>query len=381
MPQSRHILVCAVALLTTVLGAQRPIFTVGGANPNYADLPAAVAAVPPGSVLAVRPGTYAGFSTGKPLRIVLEWSGPGSSIQALPGSTYAITLNALPAGDEFVLVGRGSTIGAGSLGGIRIVNTNAPVLLSGLNVVASGARSGIDIQYAGSVHARSCVFYGAPGLQAYWANLTLSECIVIGTGVGAVVNRTMLDVGRTFLSGTAQPALRCFDSSVRLASDGSTTIAVTGAASIPISAVEAWLCPMQFDATRVGLQPANGAPGVASFSSSWQADDVPVLTASPAPLGATATARMTSNTVRPGMVVLGNLLGAPIPFQVGNIFVDTVNSPIVAAIGACGPPGLLAQASIPTTSAALGVVLCLQGVVWQPSGVPVLSAPALWIVL
>lgn len=374
-------IVFAFGLLATAGGAQRPIFTVGGASPNFADLPAAIAGVPAGSVLVVRPGNYAGFTTSKPLRIVLAWSGPGSSIQPAAGSAYAITVSGLPSGDEFALVGSGSTIAAGSLGGIRVINTNAPVLLAGLNVVATGGRTGLDIQYVGSLHARNCVFAGGTGLQADWANLTLSECIVIGTGAGAVVNRSVFDVGRTFVSGNAQPALRCFDSSIRIASDGTTTIAVTGAPTIPISAIEGWLCPMQFDPTRIGLMPANGAPGVAQFGGYLLTDDVPTLTASPAPLGAIATARLHSNTVRPGMVVLGNLLGAPIPFQLANIFVDTVNAPIVAAIGLCGPTGLVAQTVIPPTTSVLGVVQCLQGVVWQPNGVPVLSAPALWITL
>ena len=382
MPQSSRRFVSAVALFATALAAQRPVFTVGGASPNYVDLAAAVAAVPSGSVLIVRPGTYPGFTTGKPLRIVLEWSGPAGSIQAPPGATYAITVNGLPPGDEFVLVGRGATIGAGSLGGVRIVNAGAPVLLEGLNVVATGGRSAVDIQYAGSVHARQCVFAGAPGLQADWACLTLSECIVVATaGVGAVVNRSMLDVVRTFLSGSAQPALRCFDSSVRIASDGSTTIAVTGAPTLPVPAIDALLCPLQFDAARIGLLPANGAPGVAASGGYLLADDVPTLTSSPALLASTATARMKSNTQRPGMVVLGNLLGAPLPFQVGNVFVDTVTTPLVAALGLCDAAGLPVQATIPPDPAVLGTVLCLQGVVWQPSGVPVLSAPALWIVL
>lgn len=381
MPPSLRLLVSAIGLTVAAAQAQRPIFTVGGVGPSFADLPAAVAAVPPGSILLVRPGNYAGFTTGKPLRIVLEGSGPGSSIQAQSGSAYAITVTGLPAGDEFVLVGRGTTIGAGSLGGIRVADTNAPVLLAGVNVAATGTRCGLEVRYAGSLHARNCVFAGAPGLQADWANLVLSECIVVGSGVGAVVNRCTFDAARTFLSGFAQPALRAYDSSLRLASDGSTTIAVTGAPTLPIPAIESYLCPMQFDPARVGLVPANGAPGVATFSGYLLDDEVPTLIASPAPLGVTATARMTSSTVRPGMVVLGNLLGAPIPFMVGNVFVDTVNAPIVAAIGFCGPAGLLAQIAIPPTTSALGVVQCLQGVVWQASGLPVLSAPALWVTL
>jgi hypothetical protein len=372
----------AVCLLIGAVSAQRPIFTVGGSAPDFTSLPAAVSAVPPGSILVVGPGTWTGFTTAKPLRIVFDFAGPNGAIVPPAGAGYAIRVQGLPPGDEFVLEGRGSTVATGGIGAIRIANCFGPVILDGLNVAPSGNRLGLDVQNANAVHARRSVFAGAPGLQVEYANLTLSECIVLGTsGVGAYGYNARFDATRTFFSGVAQPALRLFDCAVRIASDGSSTIAVGGAGTEPVSAIEAFECQLQFDATRIGLLPANGAPGLAQLGSVVQNDDVPTLTASVAPAGSLATARMVSNTPRPGLVVLGGLLPSPVLFDLTNIFVDTVTAPTVAAIGICDATGLVASAQIPTTAAVIGTVTCLQGVVWQPSGWPVLSSPALWVVL
>lgn len=70
------LLLLATALAPASPTAQRPVFVVdasGGAGSHFIDLPAAVAAVPDGSVLIVRPGTYTPFSvSGKGLSIVGE---------------------------------------------------------------------------------------------------------------------------------------------------------------------------------------------------------------------------------------------------------------------------------------------------------------------
>ena len=74
---SHRVLPLAIAMAALAVApvfGQRPVLTVGGQNPQFTDLPAAVAAALPGSVLHVRAGTYTGFVTNKPLRILLDFT-------------------------------------------------------------------------------------------------------------------------------------------------------------------------------------------------------------------------------------------------------------------------------------------------------------------
>ncbi|MCA8952347.1 MAG: hypothetical protein KDE27_22750, partial [Planctomycetes bacterium] len=115
-------------LAVSTAKAQRTVITVGGANPSFSNLPAAVAAAAPGSVLVVRPGTHDGFTTNKPLRVVLDFTAQTGSIVAPAGATYAIEVSGLSGNQEFALVGRGARIHGGALGGIRVSNTAGRVV-------------------------------------------------------------------------------------------------------------------------------------------------------------------------------------------------------------------------------------------------------------
>jgi hypothetical protein len=77
-----NLVVLAATVFACALAAQRPVVTVGGPNPDHADLPAAIAAAAPGSIVEVRSGVYTGFTCQKALRIfdtVARLSSDGTS--------------------------------------------------------------------------------------------------------------------------------------------------------------------------------------------------------------------------------------------------------------------------------------------------------------
>ena len=379
----RHLVgALATFWLAATLPAQRPVYTVGGASPNFTSLPTAIAAVPPGAIVVVRPGVHVGFTTNKPLRVLLDFDAASGVIQPPAGAGYAISLDGVAGADGFVLVGRGAPILPGLIGGIRVVNTSASVVIEGVAVAATSPRSGLEVQNAAAVHVRRSVLAGAPGLQVQIANFSISECVVLSSvGVGAVLYNTRFDAVRTFFSGANQPALRLFDCVGRISSDGSTTISSVAAVGLAVSPLEAWDSDLQFDPARIGLVANGTTPPFVRVGGVFKDEEVPTLVTSQVLPGLPATVRMTSASPRIGAVVLGEMLSTPAVFEFTNVWVNTIAGPVVAAVGICDAAGLVSQTVIPNSPVLRGNVFCLQGVVWQPHGWPVLSGPGLWAVL
>ena len=91
-------------LLPSRLPAQRVyvVDAAGGSGAAFRDLPKAVAFVPSGSFLLVRPGAYRPFQvSGKALRIV--GSGPGKTEIQLNPTTLPLSVRKVPKGDVFVM--------------------------------------------------------------------------------------------------------------------------------------------------------------------------------------------------------------------------------------------------------------------------------------
>jgi hypothetical protein len=372
----------AFGLFVAWLPAQRPVFTVGGASPNYTSLPAAVAAVPPGSILVVRPGNHTGFSTSKPLRVLLEFDAAGGTVAPSAGAPYAIRIQNLPAGDEFVLVGRGANLQAGSIGAIRVANCAAPVLVDGITTSAVTLRTGLEVQNCSAVHARRCVLGGTPALQVGLANFTISESVVLSPlGLGAVAYESQFESVRTFFTGSGQPAVRLLGCRARFASDGSTVIQSLVPATIAVSPIEAFDSALQLHPDRIGLLPNAASTGLTLVNSVLRSEEVPTLVATPAVPGEVATMRMTSHQPRLGAVLLGGMAGNPFWFDLGNIWIDTIGPTQIAAMGIADPAGMVFQTVVSTSPALRGQVFCLQGVVWEANGWPVLSGPGLWPIL
>ncbi|HEX5053758.1 MAG TPA: hypothetical protein VFZ65_18405 [Planctomycetota bacterium] len=380
MPIARPLFVLATCLIGFDAAAQLPVVTVGGSNPDFADLPQAVAAAAPESILEVRPGHYLGFTTNKPLHILLDFTAATGSVQAPPGGAYAIQINGLFTG-SFSVIGRGATLGAGVLGAIRVANTGAYVMLQGLTVTAPGLRPALDVQNAATVFVERCAFAGTPALQIQDATLAGSNVACTSpAGFAVFASRSLLDLGHGSYRSYQVPAIHVDQCAVRLAGDGATPIVVAGAPTGPVSAFEAIGSLLQWDQSRFQVVAAGGAPGFVNLGGAVFPGDVPTLVTSAASPGGNATVRMTVGAPTPGLIGFDTLGQHFTIYELTGVYVDPV-VPVIAALGIVDAGGLSLSVSVPHTATLRGQTFSLQGIVWPPSGLPVWSAPGLWSVL
>ena len=376
----------ATALIAlTLVGmtcAQRPVITVGGSNANHTDLPAAVAAAVPGSVLQVRPGNYTGFSTSKPLRIVLDFTAATGSVSAPVGSAYAIEITGLAAGQQFALVGRGASVNPGFLGAIRIVNSSGSVVLDSLTVTAGNAAVGLDVQNSANLLVQNSSVVGAPALQVQDAVVVASDVAFASlVGIGIFALRGALEFGLGSYSGYRAPALRVQDSTVRLAGNGTTPIRVTGSPQQAVAAIEAIQSDVRWLPSSFTVQP--GGAGLAMTLVGGQAipEEVPALVATSGPPGSPMSVAMTRPTAAPGLIVLGNLVLSHVAFGLPGVFWDESQFAVVLAVGTVDAAGLQRQTVWPNAPWLLGELFCCQGVVVQPTGAMLTSCAAAWLTL
>jgi len=373
MPARQRLALLACAVSAATLCAQRPVVTVGGSNPDYTDLPAAVAAAAPGSIVEVRPGVYTGFTTSKALRVVLT----GATIQPAANANYAIEVRNVAGADEFVLKGRFATVVPGPLGAMRIDGTSAPVVVEEVTFGAT-SQPGLEIFNTGSVFVTRSILLGNPGMTAQFSNLTSTENIVGNAlGVGAIVSNAWFDSARSIYIGTNQPALRTFTSSVRLSSDGTGAVLAIGSIAVPISAIEAFDSTITWDPSRFLTGTIAAAPVLASQQSTEVIEDLPMLNAGPAELGGQGVTRMTSGTPVVGMIAMGFLLPSPSVIASISYHVDP-NGFVLANAGLVDPQGLIVNLNVPNNPALRGNLYCFQGVTFPAPGITASSNAALW---
>lgn len=362
----------AGCLLLPGLTAQT--FTVGGTAPDYPDLQTAVAAVPPGAVLQVRAGRYRGFTTGKPLRIRLEFQGAEGAIEAAPGAAHAIVVTGLPPFATFAMVGDAAQVTGGSLGAIRVAGTAGSVVLSGLDVDA-GAGVALDVQNAAPVHVHATRLRGAPGLQVQNALLVGNDLHVTATAGSAVAAlQATLDLSRGGLASRDQPALQLTDCTTRLTGDGATVLKVGGPTALPVPVVSTQGGQLAWQPSRFVLVPANGAAAVATAGTVVLPDDGPSLTVTAGPPGAPGSIRLRNPVPLPAVTIV-----APYAFPVfvgpAAFWVDLGQPYTIASVGIADPNGLAVAFTMPTSPALLGDVSCVQGAVFA-TVFPTLSGPA-----
>jgi hypothetical protein len=381
MPHARLAAAVSFHVLIGCALAQRAVLTVGGPGAAHADLPAAVAAAAPGSILQVRPGTYTGFRTDKALRIVFELGASEAFVRAPANSPYAIEIHSLRFDQQFALVGEGVKIGAGTLGAVRVVDTSGAVVLTGIHVDAGRARSGLDVLNAANVIVQTGGVVGTPALQ-------VQDGVLVAAGVqwssrggaGAVLLRATFENVLGGFIGHRQPALRAIDSTVRLAGDGATPLHVVGAPVVPVAAFEAIGGSVQWDQARFALRPANGAQPFVRVGAQLQTADVPALLTQGAPPGGVATLRLRRATPAIGFVLLGgldtahSLAGVP-GIQLGPPPWTTL---VVGLVDAAGLTRSLPILPIP---ALRGEVLCCQGAVLQQDATWLRTNPGTWPLL
>tara|TARA_R110002072_G_scaffold174303_7_gene329574 strand:- start:18551 stop:19681 length:1131 start_codon:yes stop_codon:yes gene_type:complete len=368
--------VVAVMAFAGVLVAQRPVVTVGGTNPNHPDLPQAIAAAAPGSIVEVRPGTYTGFTCQKALRIVMS----GATVLPPAGANYTINLQNIVGADPFVIKGMSTLIGPGALGAMRISNVMAPIIIEKVTMVGGPQQTALEVFNTGSVHLARLILLGYPALQAQFCNLISNENLFgNAVGPGAIISDASMESARSVYVGTGQPALRIFDTVARLSSDGTGGMYVTGTPVVPVSSFEAVDSEVYWNPTSFLLAPANGAPGFLSQTTVEVIEEVPMLNAGPAVLGGISTARMTSPTPALGMIAVGYLLPSPIGLPPARVYPDPATF-VLAIGGLVDAAGLQLNFAIPNNPVLRGDVLVFQGITFLPSGGTPLSGPALWYV-
>jgi hypothetical protein len=293
------------------------------------------------------------------------------------GAAWGIEVDHVVGADQFVLSGEGTVL-SGTIGAMRVVNTSAPVVIEGMLFGGGVQQVALDVYNTGTVHVARSVLFGDPALSVRWSNLILSEDILGNDfGPAAVVSNGLCEIVRTVMAGDGQPALRVFDSDVRLSSDGASTMLVLGAPTVPVSAFEAFDSTVQWDPATFVLGSANGAPAFQAVNSNELVEEVPTLVAGPAPLGGVATALLTTSAASFGLIGIGALLPSPLILGPLGVYVEPASTS-VAAIGAVGPTGLVLSVTVPNDPVLRGELLCLQGSVMQTATTFVLSGPALW---
>lgn len=366
----------ATMVLAASLAAQRPVIQVGGSTPNFTDLPQAVAAAAPGTIINVWPGVYTGFDCSKPLQVILN----GATVTPAAGSLHTIHVHSITGSDAFVIKSYNGIIAPSLLASVRINNMLAPVVIESLTVVGATSQPAIDIYNTGAVHIARSILGGFPGLQAQFTNLVTNECVIGNTiGPGAVVSDATLDSSRSIFVSANQPALRVFDTTARLASDGTGSMLVFGTPSGPVSAFEASDSTVFWDPSRFSLLPANGAPAFLSVMTTEVIEDVPMINAGPAVVGGTASVRMAQATPALGMIAAGYLRPTPIVLGPVAIYPDPTTY-FLAAAGVVDQAGLVFNYQIPNDPLLHGLILCFQGLTFLANGSSPVSGAALWYI-
>ncbi|MCR9244273.1 MAG: hypothetical protein NXI31_04525 [bacterium] len=359
--------------------AQRPLVTVGGSNPNFLSLQAAVTAAAPGSVLEVRAGTYTGFVVDKSLRIQF---GSGVIINAPSGATHAVTIQNLPPGQDLLFRGSNTRVNGGALGGIRVRNCSGTVMLDEINGTLNSARIGLSAQNVASLFVRASRFGGLHGLEARDAVL-VSDDVAWSSAVGVAVTavRGTLEFTHGSFVGNLAPAIRLVDTAVRLAGDGSTRIEVQGSTTTPIAAFEAINTDVQFLSSRFVMLPKNGANAFSQVGGALFTDDVPGIETSYGPPGSVMRATLTRGTSAPGFLLLGKLTRSHAAFGVQGIYLDELAPLFPIAVGQVNSTGLTRQVTWPNAAWLLGEVFGCQGYVLPATGGGLRSAPGIWAAL
>lgn len=198
-------LLSSFVFASQLLAQGGPIFVVdaaSGPGTHYTDVQAAVLAVPDGSVLLVRPGTYA------PVTI----DGKGVTVLADPSFTIGGSLRIRNTQSPQRVLVRGFVIG-GFGSNIEVVNAAGAVTVdaAGQQLVNHGwGQSGITVTGSPHVDIRNCTVVGAafaPGCAVANSSVVFENCTLYGAN-GFFMSKAS--------GGSGMPALSTTASSVQL---------------------------------------------------------------------------------------------------------------------------------------------------------------------
>lgn len=398
------------ALLTLLPSLAAQTYVVDAANgpgTNYTTLVAAVAAVPDGAVLLVRPGNYAGFTVAGKGFSVLGGAGVTVSGSIVIGGTSAfqgvtlrgLTWNTVPLADV-----------------IGLSNCQGPVLLEGITQPATSfipqptfpqpIPSGIGAQSCAQLYLRDCSIDCTVALQT--CNAVIESCALSGENYAAIYYTSPP------MGNAARAALTATNSAVQVAGNsqfsggwggnlglgnqvpGGSGVRMLGGSldlrdGTILGGVGGWLSPAYYSytvesigAVQLRISPRvvlGGAFGYPTNGPQSGADVMPVLTAASAPAGGTLQAAAT--TENGDLVVLAVGLPGPtttLPGIQGAFWIEP-GLHVFAAFGVqqAGTP-IGASTAVPAGPAFLGLRLVWQAACYGPATGFQATNPAITVV-
>jgi hypothetical protein len=331
----------------------------GGAGSSFTQIADAVAAVPTGSVLEVRPGVYTPFTiTGKSVAIL---GGPGVRVYGLLGPTVGVA--GLASTDTVVL--RGLELAAVTVvARLSCSNSAGTILVEGCRSDPTTSLVGGQLfaTQCQGLHLRDCTFqstgYFEVALQLDRSNVTVRGGSFVATNAVPVgATSSTLDVAGTYIgAGLVAPTIALHQSHLDVRSTASLA-ASNGRGAIAAGSGSVALDPA---ATLVNppLQPF--APSLTLVVAA-----LPTLAATTGTRGGLATAQLAAAGQ---LAVLA--VGMPsTPQIVTSIGQTTWLAPGTAVSVAVGVPPLSGSYAVPNASWVLGVTLAWQGAALGNSGV------------
>lgn len=187
-----------LVLLATAAGQNTWIVDAGGGG-NFLDIPPALAAAQPGDTPIVRAGSYSAALVNEGIRIV----GESGAVVGAGGTTPAITVDRLPAGETCVV--RGLSLSPFSAGiQVQVQDCLGHVHLEGMRLTYA-----MRVERSRQVSVYGIVAYGAPALRIADSTALVVGCSLTGAlSVSAPSHAVVVDRSTlTFAHGVARGGL------------------------------------------------------------------------------------------------------------------------------------------------------------------------------
>jgi hypothetical protein len=354
----RRTLAVPTLLLCATVPAVAQTFVVDAAGGGaFTSVAAAIAVVPDGAVLLVRPGGYAGFTL----------NGKGLTILADPGAALlsSITISGTSASQPVRV--RGFT---GNSAGVTVSSCTGPVHLQDIRPVPA-TPSPLAVTQCSQVLVERCDFHGP------WSGgcVVVSNCAavafvetsiraVIGMGLSATSSDVLL-VDASVHGGTTV-SMAVVGNGIDLGYVGTSSVRLLGTTSVSAggSLHPAYLPVAIGGYGSVAIGPAAVAATFGASLSVTPAAEA-ALTVTGGALGTATGATLRGDAGALGVLVLG-IPGPALPFagQAGGVWVDPASAVTVAA-GVFGP-ALAANVTLPPNPLLLAQSFAWQGLTWSP---------------
>ncbi|HZN38586.1 MAG TPA: hypothetical protein VFD82_07270 [Planctomycetota bacterium] len=355
-----------------------------GPGTNFLDIPPAIAAVPNGSVLLVRSGTYG----------PIAMSGRSLSVLAEPGAVVTSTgpIDIANVGALQSVVVRGVRVPSGGLASAQATNCQGLVMFDRVDQIAAPGvftAFGIHLQGCDQAVVRQCSARGMAALAVEQSQATVERCLLqgedltnAGGGSGIAAQNSALTIARCFVRGgnggfvatplgivVAHPGAAVWlnTSTASFCDDGSGGYVAGASPLAPHAVVDGYNSQVMFDNNTV-LVPSGGAlPFSPNVAAAWIS--CASVATQPAPPGGTVQ----TSVLSPAGSFVCLLFGRPAaPMAVpgiwpGRLWLDPAATVVVAGFMSVGMIANFSLA-VPATPALIGERYGWQAVLLQASG-------------